>query len=124
MSVSSILALTILCSVHLTLACGPDDRTDCPRISAPVCATFHKTFASPCVMENELCRLAKEGFHFTEQNNGDCCNGTVPSIYWPTCASDGHTYANPWDMSYSACRNQDYLTEAPLDTCPDFPSDK
>ncbi|GFN93298.1 histone-lysine N-methyltransferase SETMAR [Plakobranchus ocellatus] len=68
MSVSSILALTILCGVHLTLACDPEEQTACSRISDPVCATFHKTFANDCVMKNELCRLAKEGFHFTGSN--------------------------------------------------------
>ncbi|GFO48913.1 kazal-type proteinase inhibitor [Plakobranchus ocellatus] len=121
MFISSALALVIYCCVGLSQGCDPEEHTACPAIHAPVCATLHKTFSNPCVMESELCRLAKDGFHFVEHRDGDCCVGPMPYIYSPTCASDGHTYSNWWDMNYSACSARDYLTEAPPETCDDFP---
>ncbi|GFR76335.1 kazal-type proteinase inhibitor [Elysia marginata] len=117
--------LLLSCAASLTFACDPSPTpAACPLIHAPVCVTFHKTFSNPCEMESQLCRLAQEGFHFVEkEENRDCCVGPMPLLASPTCGSDGKTYGNRWHMSYSACRNKDYVLETTPDNCPDFPQD-
>ena len=120
----AIIATLLCCMTYVTRACDPDVERACPRNMAPVCATFQKNFDNPCVMEAELCRLAQAGFHFIEHRDGDCCVGPLPLLYDPTCGSDGVTHGNRWDMSYTACRNKDYVTEAAPETCPDFPEDR
>ncbi|RUS69012.1 hypothetical protein EGW08_023226 [Elysia chlorotica] len=110
--------------VAATASCDPAPKA-CTKHAAPVCATFRKTFGNRCMMEAALCRLAKDGFHFEKvgEDFASCCSEAQPLIYWPTCASDGKTYDNLWAMENTACKNRDYLVEAPPNTCADFPKD-
>ncbi|GFO07663.1 kazal-type proteinase inhibitor [Plakobranchus ocellatus] len=118
-----LLASCLLLPSIMAASCDPTHRA-CHRNYNPVCATFKKTFSNRCVMEAELCRLAQDEFHFEEASvdGENCCGDAGPLIvYSPVCASDGKTYDNLWLMKNAACKNRDYLKEAPSSTCPDFP---
>ncbi|GFO07666.1 kazal-type proteinase inhibitor [Plakobranchus ocellatus] len=117
-----VLACCLLLPSIMAASCDLTPQA-CTKHYNPVCATFKKTFSNRCVMESELCRLAQDGFHLEEVSgdNSNCCGDTGPLIYSPVCASDGKTYDNLWLMKNAACKNRDYLVEAPPTLCPDFP---
>ena len=123
---AAILCLAVYAILPTTQAvpasCDPSPKA-CTKHLAPVCATFKKTFSNRCMMESELCRLAMDGFHFVQADEGSssCCSEASPLMYWPVCASNGKTYDNMWIMDSTACKNRDYLVEVPSENCPEFP---
>ncbi|GFN82384.1 hypothetical protein PoB_000889000 [Plakobranchus ocellatus] len=106
-----LLAAALVCFASCSgQSCDPGADRICPAIHAPVCATFKKTFANECDMESQLCRLAQDGFVFTEESrSGDCCSPMCTFEYSPLCTSGGRTYPNLCTLLYARCSARDYI---------------
>merc|ERR1711913_26034 len=102
-------------------SCDAKEPMACTREYAPVCATFTKTFPTACVMESNLCELAKQGLELVKSSPRDCCIRPVTREHNPQCGSDGKVYDNPGVMASAGCTNKDYITAQDPANCPDFP---
>jgi len=90
----------------------------CPKENKPVCATFTRTFQNSCALEVNKCGLAKAGYEFVSESDGNCCDrprpfGPFAPIIDPVCGSDSVLYPNEFEMQKAACKKNDYIHTMP-----------